>query len=269
MSRLRCINLFQGELSHLQPGSAPVSYPEPEPAAVPACESLQEHGPGYDSEPGTHWWGEFTDYKHSMKAACIFALQQIEIYPCWCMASATMACATKPHAHANCTLSCTCIQVENHLCLFAWMYMWGLFFVLTWMAVKSTVKMFEVFWCGITIMCPLVNLFSCLFAWNLILEMFKTWHTCTTWLRQLYWKTKALFFEQLGRHSWKVFLRKRFNRATEAVSVHLHAGLAVIISAFGMTSFDAWTKGPPPPRPNQSHPPASTLSPVAAWLLIS
>lgn len=99
MSRLRCINLFQGELSHLQPGSAPVSYPEPEPAAVPACESLQEHGPGYDSEPGTHWWGEFTDYKHSMKAACIFALQQIEIYPCWCMASATMACTTKPHTH--------------------------------------------------------------------------------------------------------------------------------------------------------------------------
>lgn len=58
--------MFQGDLSHLQPGSAPVPppQPQPEPAAVPARQGLQEHGPGYGSEPAAHWWGHFTSSEH-------------------------------------------------------------------------------------------------------------------------------------------------------------------------------------------------------------
>lgn len=87
--------------------------------------------------------------------------------------------------------------------------------------------------------------FFCLFAWNLISKCSK--HNTLVQLDcDSFTAKQKLSFEQLGRHSWKVFLRKRFNRATEAVSVHPRTGLAVIISAFGMTSFDAWTKGTPP-----------------------
>lgn len=50
--------VFQRKLPHLWPGPAAVSRPEPEPAPLPARQSLQEHGPGYDSEPAAHWWGD-------------------------------------------------------------------------------------------------------------------------------------------------------------------------------------------------------------------
>lgn len=60
--------MLQGKLSHLQPGSAPVPPPQPwpEPAAVPARQGLQEHGPGYDSEPAALWWGHFCSYEHDV-----------------------------------------------------------------------------------------------------------------------------------------------------------------------------------------------------------
>ncbi|KAI3356485.1 hypothetical protein L3Q82_017691, partial [Scortum barcoo] len=69
----------KGKLSHLYPGTAPVSLPGPKPASVPARQSLQKHGPGYDSEPAAHWWGDFSLCLLRMVAACIFSSRNANI----------------------------------------------------------------------------------------------------------------------------------------------------------------------------------------------
>lgn len=51
--------------------------------AAPACEGLQEHGPGYDSEPTAHWWGELPLFMLCMVAAWhLFLIRIIESMAC-------------------------------------------------------------------------------------------------------------------------------------------------------------------------------------------
>lgn len=62
--------LSQGTLSRLFLRSTPDSRPVP--VAVPAREGLQEHGPGYDSEPAAQRWEEFTVY--TLHGGCMASL---------------------------------------------------------------------------------------------------------------------------------------------------------------------------------------------------
>lgn len=52
--------------------------------AAPAREGLQEHGPGYDSEPTAHRWGEFSLFMLRMVAAWhLFLIRIIESMACY------------------------------------------------------------------------------------------------------------------------------------------------------------------------------------------
>lgn len=58
---------FQEKPAELLLSSTPDSWRKP--VAAPAREGLQEHGPGYDSEPTAHRWGEFSLFMLCMVAA--------------------------------------------------------------------------------------------------------------------------------------------------------------------------------------------------------